>query len=93
MNAFEAARIEELKKQIEYEHQEEYRYVEKFRPLVQEVDRLSKSFLGILLNRATIKRLNKEMQSYADVANDHQRRKNQLRKELNELESAIRNRH
>lgn len=86
MNTSKKTRIAELKRMIEQEHSEEYRYVEMFRPLVKEVDELSKSFLGSILNSGRIKRLNKEMQGYADIANEHQRRKNKLREELRELE-------
>lgn len=88
METSKEKRIAELERMIEHEYSEEYRYVEMFRPLIKEVDELSKSFIGTILNSGRIKRLNKEMQGYADMANDHQRRKNKLKEELSKLEKS-----
>jgi hypothetical protein len=81
-------KIAELKNKIDFEHSEEYKNVELFRPLIKEVDKLSKSFISTLINKSQIKRLNDRMQEFADIANHHQRRKNEFRKELYELEKS-----
>ena len=81
-------KIEDLKRKIDYEYTEEYRNVKLFRPLIKEVDDLSKTWISSILNSSMIKRLNREMQEYADIANYHQRKKIEYMDELRELEKA-----
>ena len=83
-------RIAELKEKIEHEYQEEYKYVRLFRPLIKDVEDLSKSFFSRIFNKGEIDRLNEKMQGYADMANYHQRRKCDYQDELRELERALR---
>ncbi len=79
-------RIQQLEKQIEFEKAEEERHADMYRPLIKEVDQLTKSIFSSLINRSRVRELNKRMQHYADIANKHQDKAAELRRELYNLE-------
>lgn len=78
--------IERLKSQIDRERAEEQRNVEQMRTWIEAHEEACSGFLSFIFNRSAMRQASERMQHYANVANVHQARANELQEKLWELE-------